>query len=164
MVVSTENKSKGITLLELLITVTVVLILLAASVLVINPAEKLEKARDEKRLSDISSLERIVNEYKIDNGVYPDDADALRISTALPPGNAGPLQSTTLGWIKADLSAYNTKLPTDPKNDATYFYSYQQSGPTYELNARLEHLVELSQNDGGNDPDVYEVGDDLTII
>jgi type II secretory pathway pseudopilin PulG len=159
-----KNQPKGFTVLEILITITVVMIVLGASIVLFNPAIRFAKARDEKRLSDISLLERVINEYRIDNGFYPDEADALRVSTSLPPDNIGPLQSTTSGWIKEDLSEYNAKLPTDPTNDATYFYSYQHNGYAYEINANFEQLIEFAQNDGGDDPAVYEVGDDLTII
>jgi len=34
----------------------------------------------------------------------------------------------------------------------------------YELNVRLEILTEYSTDDGGNDTEVYEIGNNLNII
>jgi hypothetical protein len=58
----------------------------------------------------------------------------------------------------------NIMMPIDPINDPTYYYSYFQNGSGYELNARLEFSPDLMQNDGGNDPDMYEIGNNLLLI
>ncbi len=41
---------------------------------------------------------------------------------------------------------------------------YMHTPSSYEINVVLEFLVEQAQNDGGNDPGVYETGNDLTLI
>jgi len=155
--------NRGFTLIELVIATSLILLFLTATVLIVHPVEQLKKARDNKRISDLSLIDRAITEYKIDYGYYPDTADTLRTSTTLPQGNTS-LTSSTSGWIKQNLSAYTTKLPIDPKNDEIYFYKYIQNGFTYELNAKLEYYFEQAISDGGGDPTVYEIGNNLSLI
>jgi hypothetical protein len=108
-------------------------------------------------------LDRAITEYKVDEGSYPDTVDTLRTSTVLPAGSTA-LTNVRTGWIAQNLSAYASRLPIDPINDATYFYSYYHDADTYELNARLEYNFDLMTSDGGNDPNLYEVGNNLGLI
>lgn len=157
---------QAFTLVELIVTFALVSLLTMLGYLFINPPQMRARGRDEQRLSDINTLERIIIEFNVDNNTYPDVADTLRVSTILPGSSTGPLENVSSGWIAQDLSFYNSILPTDPINDATYFYSYQHNGSSYELNAQLEYYTEFSINtyDGGDDGDIYEVGGDLTIL
>jgi hypothetical protein len=156
----------GLSYLELLLGITMLSFLVLGVYLIVRPEELKSRARDETRMSDLSTLSRIIDEFRIDYGRYPDIADVPRISISLPVGNVGPLFSTNSGWIMQDLSRYNNLLPVDPLNDATYFYSYQHDIFGYELNARLEYYADYAANsyDGGNDDAVYEIGNSLTIF
>ena len=155
--------NKGFTLIELVIATSLILLFLTATVLIVRPVEQLKKARDNKRISDLSLIDRVITEYKVDYGSYPDTTDTLRTSTTLPQGNSS-LTNSTSGWIKQNLSAYTTKIPIDPINDETYYYKYIQNGFTYELNAKLEYNFEQATSDGGGDTTMYEIGNNLTLI
>ncbi len=160
-----SNYDQGISIIEVLVVITMVALLSTLAFVLINPQELKAKARDEKRLSDISTLERVISEFRVDNGYLPDELGVIRTSTSLPTGALGPLvQSNGNGWIPVNLSVYNSLLPIDPINNETYHYSYSNNGYSFELNARLEILTEHAQDDGGNDGTLYEVGDDLSII
>lgn len=150
-------------MIELVAATAVILVLMAALVINVNPINNQNKAKDVKRLSDLSLLDRAVNEYRIDNRNYPDTVNLLRTSTLLPSGNV-QLENASSGWVDQDLSKYLPRLPTDPINNDAYHYSYIQNGSGYEINAKLELMVEQMQNDGGNDPNVYEMGNILTLI
>lgn len=158
------KQEKGFTYVELVVTIAIMGILLTVMYGIFQPTEQRAKARDEVRLGNLTTLERIINEYAMDNKVYPDAEDITRVSNLLPGGNAGPLESITQGWIAQNLSSYAAKLPTDPINDDTYHYFYRHTLHTYEIDARLEYYTDKAQNDGGNDPNMYEVGNDLTVI
>ncbi len=160
---TSQTAQLGFTIIELLISVAIILAISGVIMLVVRPTELRQRGRDEKRLSDISVLERALSEYVLDNQTYPDAANTLRISTSLPLNNSGPLEQVTAGWLSG-LDNYLAKLPTDPINNATYFYSYQHNGKDFELNAQLEYYVDLSANDGGTSDAVYEVGSLLTIL
>lgn len=161
-----QYKDAGLTLVELIVVIAILVMLMVSAVFILRPDQKRKKAQDEKRLSDISMLERAINEYLVDNGNYPDEANVTRISTTLPPGSPGSLASSTAGWINQDLSRYVARLPLDPINDGNYYYSYRHTVNAYELNARLEYLTEYAVNsyDGGNDDALFEAGNNLTIL
>lgn len=160
---SFKLSKKGLSLVELILVITVVLILLTTIMFFTNPQHFRAKARDQKRLSDLQTIERIISEFRLDNGVYPDLESVLRMSDILPAGRTN-LTDPRSGWIVADLIEYNTKLPIDPINDPTYHYSYMHQDDVYEINARLEALTEEMANDRGNDPTIFEIGTDLSLI
>jgi prepilin-type N-terminal cleavage/methylation domain-containing protein len=166
MVLKTHNSDEGFTLVELGVGVAILLIISSFAVLTLRPGEMYASGRDKKRLSDISLLERMITEYYVDHEVYPAVENVVYVSTALPSGNIGPLQSPVTGWIGpgADFSTYNVKLPTDPENSLTYRYTYTFYETTFELNAVLETSPEVMSGDGGDDASIYEVGNDLTLL
>ncbi|MBU0534756.1 prepilin-type N-terminal cleavage/methylation domain-containing protein [Patescibacteria group bacterium] len=153
----------GFTLVELLATSTIALILLALAIVYFNPAERIKRARDGKRLSDISKIDRAISEFMLDKKYYPDTQGVLRLSTALPEGSTS-LNKSNKGWIFDNLSSYIPMLPTDPLNDETYHYSYIRGSDGYELDAKLELMTDEMLNDGGNDNLMYEVGSNLNLI
>lgn len=141
----------------------ILMIFISTAVLAIRPEERRKQSRDHKRLSDMQLLDRLINEYVTDFGFYPDEADAVRDSITLPENNLD-LASSTAGWINADFSKYNSKLPLDPLNESSYIYSYVHNGNSYELNALLESMPDKASGDGGNDSNVYELGNNLELI
>jgi type IV pilus assembly protein PilA len=58
-----RNKSKGFTLLELLIVIAIIAILAVIIVLVLNPSETLKKARDTQRMSDLNTVKTALALY-----------------------------------------------------------------------------------------------------
>ena len=156
--------SKGFTLVELYIVMVIIVVLFLASYVVLNPITLKQKTRDDRRLNDISTLDRAINEYFVDTASYPDIANTLRKSNTIPAGSTGPVENSTTGWINQDLSSYMAKLPIDPVNDSTYYYSYKKSSKGYEIDVRLEYYSTYSSNDGGNDSSLYEIGTDVSIM
>jgi type II secretory pathway pseudopilin PulG len=158
------SKNLGFTIVETVIVFGIISILSAILIVYMRPVEQQRKARDAVRLSDISTLDRTIVEYRLDKGGYPDAIDTLRTSTTLPEGNVGPVAVAADGWIDVNLASYLSKLPIDPVNDGTFHYSYRHTLTGYEVNVVLEHNIDKMQNDGGDDPNVYELGNDLTIL
>lgn len=72
---------KGFTLLELLITLSILAILTVVLVIVINPAEVLKKTRDNQRLSDLSTLKSALSLYlaEVSTPVLGPTADCLGV-------------------------------------------------------------------------------------
>lgn len=157
------RNSSGVTIVELVLAMAVGAIILGAIFTNVNPAESRARARDNKRLSELSTLDRIVIEYKLDKETYPDVEDTLRQSHILISGAFG-LTDVQRGWIDANVSDYYTRQPIDPLNNETYHFSYYHDGSSYELNAVLEYNTELMQNDSGNNPNAYEIGNKLDLI
>ena len=118
------KKEGGFTLLELLIVIVIIGIL--ALLIIPNITSAPKKARDTKRKTDLTTLRKGLEEYFVNNNVYP---AAL---TDLTTGSA-PIVKT---------------LPTDPKNSGAFVYTYTpaNTNSTYTLNACLEN----DQDSGAN--------------
>jgi len=153
------SRSHGFTIAELILTITLIAFAVSTVLVYINATDAQQKTRDDKRLNDMNTIERAVLEYRTDIGVYPDVSGTARTSI----NDLNPTKSSG-GWIKADLSRYNSYLPIDPLNNATYHYTYIRNEINYEINCVLEYYLERAQNDGGNNPAVYETGSNLTLL
>jgi prepilin-type N-terminal cleavage/methylation domain-containing protein len=154
----------GFTLVEILVTVTILSILVYGVLVLINPTSTRNKSRDNKRLSDLATIERMIIEYNLTYRSYPDGAGILRDSMTKPSDTSPPQASSNRGWIDADLSEFNSVLPLDPVNEDDLKYKYYSNGTNYEINTKLEAYTDKMQNDGGNDPVMYEIGTDLNLI
>lgn len=158
------NMKKGFTIVELLAVMAMMSVLLSVVYFSTDVLGNKMRTRDTKRLSDLNLFDRAINEYLLDNKSYPDLAQTLRVSTTIAAGGSS-LESALSGWVDENFTGYLTKIPTDPINDEHYFYSYIQDGSNgYEINAVLESMVLEMQNDGGNDPNRYEMGNNLLLI
>ncbi len=64
MNLSTQNlRTKGFTLLELLIVIAIIAVLSVILVIVLNPAETIKKSRDAQRISDINTMKTALGLY-----------------------------------------------------------------------------------------------------
>jgi len=162
----TKRNSSGFTLFELIIGIAIITILAIFLIIVLKPQILYAETRDKKRISDLSTLERMFVEAKVDTGSYPGLADTTYYSNTLPSGALGPLANSAQGWLgtNTNLTAYYPKLPIDPTNDTTYRYIYRHNGTSYEIRVQLESNAELMTNDGGDDSTYYELGSDLTLL
>jgi len=160
------KKTRAFTQVELLIVIAIMTLLITTIYVILHPHLLKRRARDNKRLSDLSTIERVINEYYIDTGSYPDFVNTTRISTALPTDCTGPIDNSAGGWICENLAVYTSRMPVDPINDATYHYTYRHDGSVYEINAVFEYYFNYSDNtyDNGDDDNVYEIGSDLTLL
>jgi type II secretory pathway pseudopilin PulG len=158
-----KNSPNGFTIVEIVIVTGLLIMLSTLLVINLDPIGNKKKARDGKRISDISTIDTAISEFVADKKRYPDESDILRQSTILPGGST-QLTGSNMGWIKENLSSYISMLPIDPVNDDTYHYHYIHNATGYELNAKLEIFTSEMIDDGGNDNNFYEVGNNLNLI
>lgn len=141
-----SNKfSLGFTLVELLVVIGTLSILIAIIIATINPFAQFAKANDAKRKADLSQIQKAVEVYYQDKGIYPPS------STVSPMYRLENLLNNNLpsDWGTAWMSAYMSILPKDPVS-GTRRYVYYSTGQSYWLYASLERPndPQLCHNDG----------------
>ena len=158
------KSASSFTLIELLIVIGILAILVAAVVVVLNPAQLLAQARDSKRQQDLSALNQALNTvYALDQTIsfgtssivytsLPDSSSTCG-SWGLPTLPSGwsyhcsptsTLQNTNgTGWIPVNFQSNGvvnlSSLPTDPVNSSStgLYYTYVTGG-SFELSALME--------------------------
>jgi len=105
----TLSLSKGFTLIELLVVIGILAILLAITLIAINPARQFSQANDTKRRSDVNTILNAVNQYMADNqGTLP----ATISNDPLAPDTIA--SDTPAGLCTALVPVYIAALPVDP--------------------------------------------------
>jgi len=104
---------KGFTLIELLVVIGILAILLAITLIAINPARQFSQANDTKRSSDVNAILNAVGQYSADN---KGNLTALNI-----PATAAVIGGDTVGGqvdlCPALITTYMAALPVDPLTD-----------------------------------------------
>jgi prepilin-type N-terminal cleavage/methylation domain-containing protein len=146
------KKQKGFTLIELLVVIAIIGLLSTIVMVSLNTARR--KARDTRRKTDISQIQKGLAMYYDKYGVYPsEDCCDSSIGSCCDPGC--PCGGADWNY-SADRIAGSLKnegiisaMPKDPINNSTYYYDYepdcnQGNCPSpkgccyYVLTARLE--------------------------
>lgn len=105
-----KTSQKGFTLIELLVVIGILAVLLAITLIAINPARQFAQANNTKRRSDVNAILNAVNQYMADNkGALP---AGITTSVLL-------IQKTTGADICAALvPQYVAALPVDPQTNS----------------------------------------------
>jgi type II secretion system protein G len=124
-----KNREKGFTLIELLVVVAIIGIL--ASTILVSLGSARAKARDARRVSDISQLKNALELYFSTYGRYPKSAEFAK--------------GTDTATEKYMSPSYMPNMPTDPLSGVSYSYAaYKLANDStgkclsYHLGASLE--------------------------
>lgn len=122
-----SSKQTGFTIVELLIVVVVIAILAAITIVSYNGITA--NAKHSSMKSDIAAINKAINLYYADNGVYPPNA-----SSGCTNGWCGWDQVTGDNFIPGLVPKYISslpQLPTENANDDTYLYT--SNGTSYRI-------------------------------
>jgi len=120
--VSLKNRSKGFTIVELLIVIVVIAIL--ATLVIVTFTGIQQKARDSQRQTDINALDSHVEAFYAQNGAYPTTAQLN--STTWRAKYMKGLDPQTIVSPKGDSVGTNNA----PTNDAYWYIPTQDDGTT----------------------------------
>ena len=110
-----KNKKNGFTLIELIVSVTIIAVLTVVGVISYSGTNK--KARDSRRMADLEKIRIALELYRQENNGYPLILDGL-----LTP-------------------KYIQTIPVDPKGTTYGYYEYAlKTTYTYDLKANVEDL------------------------
>lgn len=133
-------KQSGFTIVELLIVIVVIGILAAITIVAYNGIQT--RARNAERTSEISSLQKALELYKVDNGAYPtsDGIYSLApLTTALVP-------------------KYISAIPTDPQSSNPYYYVSNASPSRYAFRVGYEPTACKRGNDSSEGTGWWSMG------
>jgi prepilin-type N-terminal cleavage/methylation domain-containing protein len=174
MVILTKTQRKGFTLIELIVVIAIIAVLAGVVMVILNPAAILEKARDTKRMEDLDTLNKVIHLAVLDEEIALQNTSGVCPtcrSNALPSPEIQDIGGVT-GWVKYEtigdigLGKFLPALPVDPLNNDDYHYSFASTETGWEINAKLESPDNqyAMETDGGDDPNMYEMGTNLRII
>lgn len=133
-------KKKGFTLVELLVVIAILGILAVVGLRSFRSSQI--KARDAQRKNDLGQMQRALEAYYNDKGVYPAEGDL--------PAAGAVWQDNEV----TDGALYMKTIPEDPKG-GVYDYQVNTSQSAYKILAHLENpndpaIVDCSEVTEGN--------------
>lgn len=133
------QKSKGFTIVELLIVIVVISILAAITAVAYNGLQ--QRARDSDRRQGIATIKKALELYKVDNGGYPQCGGGTHV------GGTGGSGGTVDACLNALVPTYISSLPKDPLNtisgNGTYRYHYAVG---YKKTGTTTYVYDMTSN------------------
>lgn len=128
------SRQAGFTLVEILIVIVIVGILATIGFGSFQSSQI--KSRDAARKSDLKQIGSALEVYFNDHGQYP-----VGSGGAINGCNGG--QPCSWGGIFSDQNGtvYMVKIPSDPQEDRSYYYS-SADGSSYQIYASLENVLD----------------------
>jgi type II secretory pathway pseudopilin PulG len=119
---------KGFSLLEILITVTLLIILVVLLILVFNPQTQIKKAKDSKRKSELTTLSKVLEDWYNDKGCYPTPDEICYDSAGSETCHICGTEPTS-----PNLVPYLNEIPCDPQQPVKK-YTYDVDEPACPKN------------------------------
>jgi general secretion pathway protein G len=142
---SLKKNSKGFTLIELIVVVGIISILSVAAVAMLDPLAQFQKSNDTRRKSDLAQIQRALEVYYGDNGMYPANATGACATHYQIAGNSGGCVEWGASW-----QPFMNIMPKDPRSGWYYVYKTTSTRQSYYLYASLER--------GAKDPQACNSG------
>lgn len=104
----TKTTQRGFTLIELLVVIGILAVLLAITLIAINPAKQFAQANNTKRRSDVNTILNAINQYMADNkGTVPSGITSSNLE--ISDGGADLCSALTPKYV--------AQMPVDPKTN-----------------------------------------------
>jgi type IV pilus assembly protein PilA len=128
------NKTSGFTLIELLVVIGILAVLLAITLIAINPQRQFQQTNNTKRSSDVNAILNAITQYAVDN------------KGALPTGintTARTIGATAFNTMCTQLvPQYIAALPVDPlTNNGTPIDASICTGSSWSTNYTVQQVA-----------------------
>lgn len=147
---------RGFTLVELLVTITIIGILTSVGLSTFTSAQK--KSRDVRRKNDLASIAKALEVYYNDHNRYPADETGQIKGCTIDDPDTEEVCSWGLSFQHADTdpdTVYLVSLPDDPSSGRDYYYEAAADQKSYQLYNRLENTADPAVPKDGDTPQVY---------
>lgn len=184
---NTRQKQSGFTLVQLIMAISIIIVIGAATFYAENILQRKGNAKDAHRLQDLTSFSRAIELYEIDNGSLPSSLASANIGSGYKVVLCSSSGSLTCDGQTRDclvvndsdfIGKYIDSLPVDPEKTSTvdtgYYItrtgdimtfgacsSYSADGITYTSSASLPSFAAVC---GDGVPEGDEVCDDGNTV
>lgn len=111
---STQLK-KGFTLIELILVIGILALLLAITLIAINPSRQFAQANNTKRQSDVRTILNGISDYQADNkGALPAGLSAVSCPASTPCEITGVAGASNIDLCTQAITRYVAAVPVDP--------------------------------------------------
>jgi general secretion pathway protein G len=134
-----RRRTRGFTLLEIMLVVTIIMLLLGAGVYFLG--DQINIGRNARVQADLQSLTTNIRTYQMMNGFYPTTQQGLQALVVMPNSEPKPKQ-----WVQLA-----TKIPQDPwGNDYVYVCPGKHNPKTFDIYTKGPDRVAETEDDMGN--------------
>lgn len=102
---------KGLTLIDVLLSVVAIAILISIVVIYVNPSNQESEINNAKRSSDIGIILNAVTEYQLDTGSLPSSITGMPTEICVTHGSCEGLIDLS---VLTDSEVYLTSIPEEP--------------------------------------------------
>ncbi len=110
---------KGFTLIELLVVIGILAVLLAITLVAINPAKQFSQANDTQRQSDVNAILNAVTQFMADNNGTPPAGITTTVATVGLDNGTPPAEADLCTDLVPEYLAALPVDPTDGTNGTT---------------------------------------------
>ena len=151
------NRRKGFTLIELLVVIGILAVLLAITLIAVNPAKNIEDAEDTQRKSDVTQILNAVSQFIVDNnGQPPSGVPSGAVGTEVAIGDA----TGEANICAALVPTYIAAIPQDPDTGGNGIDETECTAGSYITQYEIRELngrVTVSAPNANSGPGTIEV-------
>ena len=136
---------KGFTLIELLVVIGILAILLAITLIAINPARQFGQANNTRKRSDVLQILNAIHQYVAENkGQLPPNLSSLTVATPTNLSNTGVDLCANL------MPSYIPALPTDPSINKPAITDCSTYDTGYQITRDAQNRITVSSPEAIN--------------
>lgn len=139
-----NNRTKGFTLIEILIVISLIALLATAVIVSVNPVRQFKFARDTERKAHLSTILNAIGQNLAEhNGVFKCNGEVVTLpaTSSIITSSSGTLSFDMANCIVPE---YLAKMPFDPKLSNAHFENLSDYNTGYKVSEDIYGHITLS--------------------